>query len=494
MKKNKKADSIAWIIIAVFILSFAMLWIVNVLDYNKDMTYNYEKETDSYVLKSNSDNILKRLNISELWQDEIFYIRKDNVNNEFLILTWSTNEHYKYVDKNWNNIFDWLNIQDITDLNWEIIIPEKYIWKTFIREFQKKIDILRHDIKPPEIRNLVFHFDANNIDWNYNQWINSLNPINNWDTVSVWRNIANNGVPNAVDKSTINTGRNIYYSQLPTLNENWINNLPMVEFNWINQMLWMERHELINNDWDSFSNRVFMEKSFAIVFKTWFDITNRQVVYEQWWAATWYNFMIEDWDVWAWVHNIACDSRFDRLCNVNYADRNFSNTRQRYFFTWDNWHKHKSVRLWEVLPNTVYFVMVVQDSTHLNRTNKPIIEDVIDRRFIHENNRLKIFLNWNLVDETDHVSPMPEHSYGWLWNVFAWSVSPATREVVNDISPYNQTAYFQWWIWELISRNHALSENEVRWVQNYFEQKWLWWRQTVRYDIVNTNTEEFRNY
>lgn len=490
MKKNKKADSIAWIIIAVFILSFAMLWIVNVLDYNKDMTYNYEKETDLYVLKSNSDNILKRLDISELWQDEIFYIRKDNVNNEFLILTWSTNEHYKYVDKNWNNIFEWLNIVDYTDVNWNIIIPEKYIWKTFIREFQKKIDILRHDIKPPEIRNLVFHFDANNIDWNYNQW------INNWDTVSVWRNIANNWVPDAVHSNNITLksplNKPSYWHNLPTINEIWINNLPMVEFNWIDQMFAMDWHELINNDWDNFANKVFMEKSFAIVFKTWFDITSTQIIYEQWWVWVWYNFMIENWDVRAWIHNISNDP-----CNTLWCWWSSSQSNKNYFY-WDNWHKYKSVNLWEVLPNTVYFVMVVQDSTHINRTSRPIIEDIKDRRFIHENNRLKIFLNWVLVDETDHVSPQPEHAYWWIWNVFMWNVSTYDWQrwvdpVINDVTWWDR-AFFEWWIWELISRNHALSDNEVRWVQNYFEQKWLWWRQTVRYDIVNTNIEEFRNY
>lgn len=465
MKKNKKADSIAWIIIAVFILSFAMLWIVNVLDYNKDMTYNYEKETDLYVLKSNSDNILKRLDISELWQDEIFYIRKDNVNNEFLILTWSTNEHYKYVDKNWNNIFEWLNIVDYTDVNWNIIIPEKYIWKTFIREFQKKIDILRHDIKPPEIRNLVFHFDANNIDWNYNQW------INNWDTVSVWRNIANNWVPDAVDKSIIPWFTANYSSSFPTFNDSWLNNLPMVEFNWIDQMLWMNTHPLINTNYTNCSIPpiFYDEKSFAIVFKTWFDITNTQMIYEQWWDAIWYNFMIHDWEVWSWIHNNA-------TFNKNWCP-------DRISYQW-NPFKNRAVYLWDVMPNTIYFIMVVHDSTNRD----------INWNLIWENNRLKIFLNWNLVREVDNVMPQSEHFHWWIWNIFNRNVNAKTNITIRDNPWFNETAYFEWWIWELISRNHALSDNEVRWVQNYFEQKWLWWRQTVRYDIVNTNIEEFRNY
>jgi hypothetical protein len=51
------------------------------------MTYNYEKETDLYILKANSDNVLKSLDVSQIQQNETFYIRKDNINNEFLILT-----------------------------------------------------------------------------------------------------------------------------------------------------------------------------------------------------------------------------------------------------------------------------------------------------------------------------------------------------------------------------------------------------------------------
>lgn len=464
MKNNKRADTIAWIIIAVFILSFAMLGIVNVLDYNQSVSDNYEKETDLYILKSNSDNILKRLNIDGIQENEKFYVFKDKTTNEYKVMTWSTNEKYKYVDKDGNNVD-----------------PTNAVWKTFTREFTKKIDILRYDIKPPEISNIVFHFDATNIDLDNNS------TISDWGLVSTWKNKVATWVWDFVDKDTVNTWRTIQYSSnLPTFNEEWLNWMPMVEFNWTDQMLAINSNWLLNNDRDWYANRVYMEKSYAIVFKTSDNIEDPQVIYEQWWAATWYNFYIQDGNVWAWVLNYGTSA---------YAETDYSPTDTNYYFEWDSWHNQKSVKLDEVRPNTIYFIMIVQDSTHLNRTARPIIEDIKDKRYIDTQNRLKIYLNWVLANETDHVDAMPEHFYAWMWNVFAWSVTPAkpTLTLFNDISASDK-AYFKWWIWELISWNHALTENEIRWIQNYFSQKWLWGKRSIRYDIVETDIKEFKQY
>gem|GEM_PF-5796321 len=64
-----------------------MLGIVNVLDYNQSVSDNYEKETDLYILKSNSDNILKRLNIDSIQENEKFYVFKDTTTKEYKVLT-----------------------------------------------------------------------------------------------------------------------------------------------------------------------------------------------------------------------------------------------------------------------------------------------------------------------------------------------------------------------------------------------------------------------
>ncbi|MDD3144717.1 MAG: hypothetical protein PHV23_01250 [Candidatus Gracilibacteria bacterium] len=474
MKNNKKADTIAGIIIAVFILSFAMLGIVNVLDYNQNISQNYEKETDSYILKSNSENILKRLNVDNIQENGKFYIYKNTASGEFLIMTGAANEKYKYVDKDGNNVD-----------------PNVYIGKTFTREFVKKIDILRYDIKPPEINNLIFHFDANNINGNGNIG------INDGDTISVWKDLATaNGEQNAVNKSTLPDPTN-YSSNLPTYSENGLNLLPMVQFNGIDQMLAMDLNTDINNDGDDKSQAYFMEKSFAIVFRTGEDITSRQMVYEQGGAATGYNFMIENGDVWAGIHNIACRYNFNG-CTLNYADTKFSDTDPNFYWEWDYGNKFKSVNLGEVRPNTVYFVMIVQDSTHINRTHANIIDDIKENltthnKYIDSQNRLKIYLNGVLANETDHVDPQPEHSYGALGNIYRWNVSAVTKTAIDDVN-FSDKVYFKGGIGELISRNHALTENEIKGVQNYFSQKWLGGKKSIRYDIIETNIKEFKDF
>lgn len=481
MKNNKKADTIAGIIIAVFILSFALFWIVNVLDYNKDISYNYEKEIDLYILKSNSENILKKMDVSNVWQWEKFYINKNTVTKQYEVLTWSTNEIYKYIDKDWNNVN-----------------PDEALWKTFIREYKKNIDILRYDIKPPEINNIVFQYDAINIDWDFNSTLTDWWDIDQWIDLS---NTTNSGTKIAESRDTIdNSDNNVstYSSNIPTYLEFWINGLPSVNFDWDDSLAIRKNWDL-NNNGNQYAESFYPEKTLAVVFKTSDDVQNWQIIYEQWWTATWYNFMIKNWNIWASIHNFS---------DSGYANTDFSSSDSNYYFPWDDDHKFKSVNLWEARPYTVYFITIVQDSSHIIIEEWETITDAVkmdnttEDRYIDDRNKLKIYLNGYLVDETDHVDVMPEHSYAWIWNVFMWNVDPTTYNSSNETitviddewSWDNDSYYFKWQIGELLSWNHALSENEVRWLQNYFTQKWFWGKKTIRHDIVDTEIKELKIY
>jgi len=476
MKNNKKAENLIWVVIAVFILSFTLLGIISITNFDKDTNSVFLDDIEKHIIYSNTQNIIKKLstdiNSDLLAKNEEFYIKKNSWSWEFQILTWTINENYKYVDK----FFNKTDLSNETKKAYELVMT-------------KKDDILRQKIEPPEIDNLIFHFDATNINWNNNIW------INNWDTISVWKDLASsNWEQNAVDKSTIWQSTQ-YTSNLPKYNENGINNLAMIEFAWSNQLA-MNLHSDINNDNDQYSQKYFMEKSFAIVFKTWDDIINRQVIYEQWWAATWYNFMIENGNVWAWIHNIACKYNVN-WCTINYADTDFSSSDNKFYFEWDAWHKFKSVNLWSVVPNTIYFITIIQDSTHINRTHTNIIDDIKENytthdKYIDSENKLKIYLNGALVSETNHMDPQPEHSYWALWNIYRWNVSAVNQSDIDDVNSSDK-AYFKWWIWELISRNHALNPNEIMWVQNYFLEKWLKWKKNINYDVVNTSLKKIIN-
>ncbi len=464
MIKNKKAESLVWIIIAVFILSFTMLGILNIFWFNKWVESTYKSNIYSHIIKWNSENIIKKLDIPEMNNNEFFYIKKDKINKTFTILTWSTNKKYQYIDYLWNPID-----------------PTKNIWKSYKRLFQFKADILRHAIYPNEIPNMVFWYDANNINWNNNSGINP------WDSISTLKDLSWNWIDATESDSW----------KRPVFEKNIIKDKPWLKFDWIDDLLKLPENKILNNDWDNYANRVYEAKTYSIVFKTWDDVNSDQVVYEEWWEATWYNFMIHNWNLYAWVHNKVENCNGPAPCHNAYVAATYSSSDNNWYFEWDDpdwdWHKDQSVDLWSIMPNSVYFITIVQDSTHFRHPDagywiqtwliQPIVKVIRDP--IDSQNRLKIYLNWKLVNETDHIDPMPEHYLAWIWNINKWSVKP--RSPYDTISE-DANLPFKWYFWEFISWNHALTDTEVRWLQNYFEQKWYDRIDNVKYNVIKTSS------
>ena len=91
-------------------------------------------------------------------------------------------------------------------------------------------------------------------------------------------------------------------------------------------------------------------------------------------------------------------------------------------------------------------------------------------------------MTWSWVQ--NHVDPQVEHPD----DIWMWAINHDTVRA-SDNTPVSWSwfsEHFKWWIWELISRNHALTIEEVRWVQNYFVDKWLGWVESVR-NIIETD-------
>jgi len=444
MKSFKNADSLVWIIIWIFILAIALLGIINVLWFSQNTLSIYKDSINKYIVEANIENITKKLSNDIIDNNNIFFLYKDKVNKEYKYLTWTTNEEYKYIDKLWNKVD-----------------PTQNIWKTYKVELTKKIDILKHVIYPPEIDNIVFHYDANNIDGSFNS------TLSDWDKISTWKDVSWNNLDATQNSSWEN----------PTFKVDSIAWKPWVQFLWTSNTNWNillpnnnTNNALLNND-DICSNQfTFMEKSFAIVFKTWFDITRDQFIYEQWWQATWYSFSIHNWELRAWILNKAYVWPY--LC--------FDDSSQER----DDWHKFKSVKFTNVTPDTYYFITIVQDSTH---EISPWVEDDV-------NNKLQIFLNGELVSTTNHVDPQPEHWKAWLWWVNERSVRPWDETTVKawDWQWWcdDQCLFFDWYIWEYVSWNHALTNNEIRWIQNYFKEKWLWATSNIKYHRIENSVKK----
>lgn len=359
MNSNTRWDSLVWIIIWIFILSFILVWMVNVIWYSKDISYNYENKIEENLIQKNSENIIEKLDKSSLNKQEEFYIQKDTWTKEFKIMTWAINKEYSYINKLWNNTSSWSE------------------GKIFQRVYNNKIDILRHITYPTEIKDLVFHFDANYINWTW--WTNP----SDWDTINTWKDLSWNNF-NATNSSWT-----------PTFYESELNENPVIWFDWI--------YNFSINDNSLIDTNTFNEKSFSVIFKTWYDLNWTQEIYNQWNWTNWYEIYINNKILYIWIK----DTNFD---------------------------------LWEILPDTAYFITIIQNW-----------------------NNVKNYINWYLNKEWTIISNINSHSTIKIWKDFKWK------------------------IWELISWNHTLTKEEIDWVSNYFKDKWLKWNENIRYNIIETN-------
>ncbi|MDP2091102.1 MAG: hypothetical protein Q8K30_05920 [Candidatus Gracilibacteria bacterium] len=104
MIKNNFGESLIGVIIGIFILSFIVLGITNLLINSKNIINTYENKKIINLIKNNSENILKKINTEDIQETEVFYLYKDIINKEFVIFTGSTNVGYKYIDEFGNKI------------------------------------------------------------------------------------------------------------------------------------------------------------------------------------------------------------------------------------------------------------------------------------------------------------------------------------------------------------------------------------------------------
>ena len=114
MIKNKSWESLVWIIVWVFILSFIIMWIASLLIKSKDTVIRFENKNRISILKKNTISVIKKISTDSVLENEIFYLYKNDTSKNFEVFTWTTNVAYKYIDKNWNKI------DDLAHFNWWI--------------------------------------------------------------------------------------------------------------------------------------------------------------------------------------------------------------------------------------------------------------------------------------------------------------------------------------------------------------------------------------
>ena len=145
MLRSHKAESFVGIVVWVFILSFVVLWIVNILIFSSDTTTKYNETNRIQVLKQNLTNAVKKVDTTNLLENEIFYLHKNRASTNYEIYTGSTNENYKYIDELGNTIPDvstfegdiysqvlWVSNEDIT------LIEENQVIRASIKKLVRK--------------------------------------------------------------------------------------------------------------------------------------------------------------------------------------------------------------------------------------------------------------------------------------------------------------------------------------------------------------------
>lgn len=83
MKKNKKAETLTWILVSVLILAMTIVGITYIAMTQKQSNSSFEKNIEENILKKNMENIIKNISLKNISWNK-FYLSNDwnNINIE----------------------------------------------------------------------------------------------------------------------------------------------------------------------------------------------------------------------------------------------------------------------------------------------------------------------------------------------------------------------------------------------------------------------------
>ncbi len=106
MNINKKAESLAGIIIWVFILSVTLVGIANIVAFSQESLYEVSQKMNIQSLNSTANKLSEYINTSSMSVGEDFYIFKNTSTNTYEIFTGWVNENYQNINKYWEYVAD----------------------------------------------------------------------------------------------------------------------------------------------------------------------------------------------------------------------------------------------------------------------------------------------------------------------------------------------------------------------------------------------------
>ncbi|MDQ7022417.1 MAG: LamG-like jellyroll fold domain-containing protein [Candidatus Gracilibacteria bacterium] len=246
-----------------------------------------------------------------------------------------------------------------------------------------------------------FHFDAQNTDGDFTDF---NEPVNN-STLGTWVDI-NKGY-NSTQTVVGNT---------PIYSTGIINGLSAIKFDGVDD--WYD----IANQTDINSGNTYDQKSFSMIMKTGNDVNTFQVLYEQGGGTRGYAIQIENGNMYMGAWNNA---------------------------EWVAPDQYKFINLGAISPNTVYNILLIQDSTS----------------GIDSSNIIKAYIDGSLAGTLNTVDIQIKHG----GNI---SVARNSGSRKYDGSAPGDGHYFNGYIGEFISWNNALTDIEIADLNNYLNPRW----------------------
>ncbi|HBB27551.1 TPA: hypothetical protein DCZ36_03600 [Candidatus Gracilibacteria bacterium] len=103
---SKKGETLISIIVGVVILAIAIGGVAVILFQNSAIEEDYDKNNTVAILQSNAENIVRKMDTSNLAEKDIFFLSKDPGTKMFQVFTGTMNEGYKYINKNGDQIIN----------------------------------------------------------------------------------------------------------------------------------------------------------------------------------------------------------------------------------------------------------------------------------------------------------------------------------------------------------------------------------------------------
>ena len=142
MIPNKKAESLAWILIWIMLLTFVVFGLYNLILYSVDTNLGFEESTTKGFLEDNTLNILHWINTDGIHEWSGFYIYKDNVSKTFEIFTGASNIQYKYINEFWEKVntgtYEWNIYEREAKIEKIDLVTNSKIYSVLIEKYYKK--------------------------------------------------------------------------------------------------------------------------------------------------------------------------------------------------------------------------------------------------------------------------------------------------------------------------------------------------------------------